>query len=78
MSRNRQRLEYVHVCRTIHTYIYMHNNYYTLYILYYATCTCTCDLGLIIISTIDMYRRIRNVRPWVMHLRNPPKKGMGL
>ena len=25
-----------------------------------------------------IYRRIRIIRPWAMHLRNPPKKGVGL
>ena len=25
-----------------------------------------------------LYRRIRIIRPWATHLRNPPKKGIGL
>ena len=24
------------------------------------------------------YRRIRIIRPWAMHLRNPPKRGVGV
>ena len=29
-------------------------------------------------STVYKYCRIRIICPWAMHLRNPPKKGMGL
>ena len=30
------------------------------------------------IAVDGKYRRIRIIRPWAMHLRNPPKKGVGL